>query len=173
MKKFPVVRLCRGALVGALYLALTLLSAALGLSSGLLPFGLQCRLSEALCVLPLLLPEAVAGLTVGCLLGNLLSVAPWQDVVFGTLATLLAALLTLPLRRLPLAVGRALASLPAVLCNSIIIPLVLRYAYGLGEAMWIYVLSVALGELISATLLGGLLLRRLTFTPKRRHKDEL
>lgn len=156
-----VRRLCRGALIGALYVILTMVSHMFGLDSGKLPFGIQCRISEALCILPLFAPEAVVGLTVGCLLSNLLvginTGILWQDVIFGSLATLLGALGTLAFRR---ARGwvRYLASLPTVVANAIIVPLVLRYAYGYGDAWWIFVITVSIGELISATLLGSLLI---------------
>ena len=150
-------RLCRAAVIGALYVILTMISHIFGLASGMLPFGIQCRISEALCLLPLFVPEAVAGLTVGCLIANLLVGGLWQDIIFGTLATLLGALGALAFAR---ARGRAriLATLPTVLANGIIIPLVLKFAYGLDDAWWIFVLSVTAGELISATGLGALLL---------------
>ena len=150
-------RLCRGALIGALYVILTMVSHIFGLDSGMLPFGIQCRISEALCILTIFMPEAVVGLTVGCLLSNLLVGGLWQDVIFGTLATLLGALGALCFRR---ARGwvRHLASLPTVLANAVIIPFVLKFAYGLGDAWWIFVITVAAGELVSATLLGSLLI---------------
>jgi len=150
-------RACRGALVGALYVVLTMISHVLGLDSGMLPFGIQCRISEALCVLPIFMPEAVAGLTVGCLLSNLLVGGLWQDIVFGTLATLLGAMGALLFRR---ARGRVryLASLPTVAANTVIIPFVLKLAYGLGDAFWIFALSVAAGELIAASGLGILVI---------------
>ena len=150
-------RLCRGAFIAALYVILTMVSHIFGLDSGMLPFGIQCRISEALCILPIFMPEAVAGLTVGCLLSNLLVGGLWQDVIFGTLATLFGALGALAFRR---AGGwvRHLASLPTVLANAIIIPFVLKFAYDLEDAWWIFVITVAAGELVSATLLGSLLI---------------
>ena len=153
-------RLCRGALIGALYVILTMVSRIFGLDSGMLPFGIQCRISEALCILPVFLPESVAGLTVGCLLANLLVGGLWQDVIFGTLATLLGALGALCFRRARGGV-RYLSSLPTVLSNAVIIPFVLKWAYGLSDAWWIFVITVAAGELVSATLLGSLLLSAL------------
>ena len=150
-------RVCRAAMIGALYVILTLVSHIFGLDSGMLPFGIQCRFSEALCFLPIFAPEAVIGLTVGCLLSNLLLGGLWQDVIFGTLATLLGALGALTFVHVR---GRAriLATLPTVIANGIIIPLVLKYAYGLADAWWIFVVTVTVGELLSATLLGAILL---------------
>ena len=150
-------RLCRGAFIAALYVILTMVSHIFGLDSGMLPFGIQCRISEALCILPIFMPEAVAGLTVGCLLSNLLVGGLWQDVIFGTLATLFGALGALAFRRAG-GWGRHLASLPTVLANAIIIPFVLKFAYDLEDAWWIFVITVAAGELVSATLLGSLLI---------------
>ncbi len=80
--------LAQGAVTAALYVALTMLSQALGLTS----LAVQLRFSEALCVLPLFTAAAVPGLTIGCVLSNLLlASAPW-DIVFGSFATCLGAL---------------------------------------------------------------------------------
>ncbi len=144
--------LCHAAIIAALYVVLTLLSAAFGLSGGVI----QCRLSEALCVLPCFTPAAIPGLTVGCLLANILTASSVWDIVFGPLATLIGALGAYLLRRLPWAVPA-----PTVLANTLIIPLVLKYAYGMGDAWWFLAVTVGLGELISAGLLGGLLLYEL------------
>lgn len=150
-------RVSRAAVIGALYVILTMISHIFGLDSGMLPFGIQCRISEALCLLPLFAPEAVVGLTVGCLIANLLVGGLWQDIVFGTLATLLGALGARAFVRTR-GWKRLLATLPTVLANGIIIPLVLKLAYGLADAWWIFVISVTAGELLSATALGALLL---------------
>ena len=152
-----VRRLSRGALIGALYVILTMVSHVFGLDSGMLPFGIQCRISEALCILPIFAPEAVVGLTVGCFIANLLVGGLWQDVVFGTLATLIGALGALAFRG---ARGRTriLATVPTVLSNAIIIPFVLRWAYGFGDAWWIFAVTVGAGEVLSATVLGAMLL---------------
>ena len=160
-------RLCRGAVVGALYVILTMVSHVFGLDSGMLPFGIQCRISEALCILPIFMPEAVAGLTVGCFLANLLVGGLWQDVIFGTLATFLGALGALAFRRVRGRM-RCLASIPTVVANAVIIPMVLKWAYGLADAWWIFVVTVAVGELISATLLGAILLPALDALDKYR-----
>ena len=165
-------RTTRAAVIGALYVILTMVSHIFGLDSGMLPFGIQCRISEVLCLLPLFCPEAVAGLTVGCLVSNLLVGGLWQDVVFGTLATLLGALGALAFTR---ARGRMrlLATLPTVLANGIIIPFVLKFAYGLEDAWWIFVISVTAGELLSATVIGALFLPVFDRIPALRRKDDL
>ena len=151
--QMTVRRICRAAIIGALYVILTMVSRVFGLDSG----AIQCRISEALCFLPIFAPEAVWGLTVGCLLSNLLVGGYWQDVIFGTLATFLGALGALAFVRMR---GRAriLATIPTVLANGIIIPLVLKFVYGLTDAWWFLVVTVTAGELLSATVLGALLL---------------
>lgn len=141
--------LTTAAIIAALYVVFTGLSAALGLASG----AIQVRLSEALTVLPYFTPAAVPGVTVGCLLANFLTGAPLPDVIFGTLASFLGVLGASFLRK-----KKYLIALPTILSNAIIIPLVLQYAYGIKDAFWYLMLTVGVGELISAGLLGGLLL---------------
>jgi len=142
------------AMTAALYVILTYLSAMMGLSSGVI----QCRLSEALCVLPYFMGwAAVPGLTIGCMLANLLTGAVIYDVIFGAIATLLGALGAYLLRKLPLHRVRLLLPMPTVLANTAIVPLVLQYAYGVPDAWWFLALTVAIGELIAAEVLGVLL----------------
>ena len=80
--------LCYAATIAALYVALTLISGALGLASG----AIQIRISEALCVLPVFTPAAIPGVTIGCLIYNIIGSGNILDVVFGTLATLIGAI---------------------------------------------------------------------------------
>ena len=102
----------RAALVAAAYFALATLLQPVS-------FGpVQFRLSEALVLLPLFMPEAVVGVTVGCFLTNFIYSTPY-DVLFGTVATALAALLTCLLRR-----HRILAALPPVILNALLVPLI-------------------------------------------------
>ncbi len=130
-----------GGMVATLYIVLTALFAPLS-------FGeLQFRVSEALTLLPVLSSPAVPGLFAGCLLANLLLGAPWQDVVFGSLATLLAAMLTRALRR-----RLWLAALMPVLTNGLIVGLMLALVYRLPPAMTI--LTVSMGEAGVCFLLG-------------------
>lgn len=89
-KKTSLQRLCIGAVIAAFYTVLTYLSSALGLAYG----AIQFRLSEALCVLPLFGGWSVVGLSVGCVLGNLASPFGIWDILFGTVATLSAGILT-------------------------------------------------------------------------------
>ena len=137
MRSFWTVKnVCLSAVVASLYAALSLAFQAI--SYGAVPF----RGSEALTLVHALLPQAIPGLTLGCLIANLfnpLGATPY-DVVFGSLATLLAAALTWRLRG-PLWIK----ALPPVLVNALIIGAVLTYAYGL-NVLWLNVLTVGLGQ---------------------------
>ena len=138
------------ATIAALYVVLTLVSAVFGLSSG----AIQIRISEALCVLTFLTPAAVPGLTIGCLVANLVTGANLLDVVFGTLATFIGALGGYYLRN-----SKWLITLPTVISNTVIIPLVIVYGFGVTDmTLPLIAFTVCLGELISATLLGSGLL---------------
>lgn len=142
--------LTQAALIAALYVALTLLVRLFGLDSG----AIQLRLSEALTVLPFFTSAAIPGLTVGCLLANLFAgCAPW-DIVFGTLATLLGALGTRALRRC----SPYLAAVPPIAANALIVPWVLRLVYGDLTPVPFLVLTVSIGEIVSAGVCGTLLL---------------
>ena len=146
--------------MAACYIVLTYFSAMLGLSSGVI----QLRISEALCILPIFMPEAVTGLFVGCIISNLLTGGVIWDVIFGSLATLLGALGAMLLRKLP---SRFIwcTTLPTVIANAIIVPPVLIYAYGATDAYPFIVTTVAIGEILSATVCGT----ALYFALKRMH----
>ena len=135
--------LCLSAVIAALYAALTLLLAPISYGP------IQLRLSEALTVLPILLPQAVPGLFVGCLIANLYT-GMLTDIVFGSLATLLAAIGTYLLRKRPI-----LAAACPVVSNGVIVGLVLSLSFNLPVALTMA--EVAIGE-IGAVLLGMLLL---------------
>lgn len=143
----------RGALIAAIYVVMTMLASAVGLSSG----TIQLRISEALCILPIFFPEAVLGLFVGCFISNLLvpGVVIW-DIVFGSIATLIGAIGAFALRGLPERI-KWVATLPTVLSNMIIVPLVLIFAYGAEDSYIFLMITVGIGEFICATLGGGTL----------------
>lgn len=143
-----------GAIIAALYVGLTYLSYALGLDKG----AIQLRLSEALCVLGAFTPAAVPGVSVGCFLANLLTGCHPLDIVFGTVATVLGALGGYLLRfLLRKAGGVFLVPLPNIIANTLIIPFVLQYAYGVTDGYFFLVLTVGAGEILSSGALGGLL----------------
>ncbi len=137
-----------GAMIAALYVVLTYVASLFGLSSG----AIQVRLSEMLCILPIFTPAAIPGLFVGCLLSNLLTGCVIWDVIFGSLATLMGAIGTYLLRK-----TRFVFTLPPVVVNTIMVPFVLRYAYGLEDAIWYLMITVGIGEVISICGLGMIL----------------
>ena len=140
----------RGALIGAMYVVLTLLASAMGLSSGVIQF----RFSEALCILPIFMPEAIPGLFIGCFISNLLAGGVIWDVVFGSVATLIGALGAYYLRRLP-EKFKWVCTLPNLLSNCIIVPLVLMYVYDVPDGFFFLVLTVGLGELVCGVIGGS------------------
>ena len=156
MSKWSTRQIATAAIIAALYTVMSLLSSILGLTYG----PIQCRFSEALCVLPFFLPETAWGLGVGCLIANLLSPYGVLDIVVGSAATLLAALLTARCQK------KWLAPLPPVIANTVLIGLVLAYEQaGTSAAFWptyaFNALTVGLGETVACYGLGGLLLWRL------------
>ncbi len=147
MKHMRVFYIVQAAMIAAVYVVLTFLFAPFG-------FGeIQVRISEALTILPAFTPAAVPGLFIGCLLGNFLGGAVLPDILFGSIATLLGAVGTYFLRRR----SRFLAPLPPILSNTIIVPLVLRYAYSILLPVPFLMLTVGIGEVISCGVLGLLL----------------
>lgn len=148
MNRKKALYLANGGIIAALYVVLTMVAAALGLASGVI----QVRLSEALTILPVFTSAAVPGLTVGCLLANLITGCATWDVVFGTLATLIGAVGTRLMKNVPL-----LAWIPPVVSNAAIVPVVLMKVYGVTDAWWFLVLTVGAGELIACALLGLML----------------
>ncbi len=140
-----------GAIIAALYVVLTLVSAMLGLASG----AIQFRLAEALTILPLFTPAAVPGLALGCFLANLLTGSAAWDVVIGSLATLLGALGTRYLSRGNVYLG----ALWPVLANMALVPPVLRLVYGMAQAYPYLLFTVGLGEVVCCGL-GGVALHR-------------
>ncbi len=148
MKNKKILFLTQAALIAALYVVLTLLSNALGLAS----MQIQVRFSEALTILPYFTTAAIPGVSVGCLMSNLLAGGALLDILFGSLATLIGAVCTHLLRRF-----KWLAPVPPIVSNTLIIPFVLKYAYGI-EPIWLSFITVGAGELISAGVLGMFLL---------------
>ena len=151
-KTSPALYLTRGAIIAALYVVLTYIASLLGLSSGVI----QLRISEALCILPIFLPEAVPGLYAGCLIANLVTAANPFDIIFGSLATLLGAIGARMMRKLPTKL-MWLATLPTVIANAVIVPPILIFAYGVPDGYPFILMTVTIGEILSAGVLGYLL----------------
>ena len=153
MFKFTTKKLVRAGIIAALYTAITY---------ALAPYAygpLQIRPAEALCILPIFYTEAIPGLFVGCALANIFSAYGVYDVIFGSLTTLIAAILTF-------VVGRAFKEKPLgaiiggffpIVLNAFAIPLIIAltgagmetYLVFVGEffltqSVWIYGLGIPL-----------------------------
>ena len=140
------LRLTQGAAIAAIYVVLTLVFAPISLGA------MQIRIAEAMTILPLFTPMAIPGLFIGCLLANLLGGAIVWDVVFGSLATLIGAAGGWLLRK-----NRWLVPIPAVIANTVIVPLVLKYGYGVDLPLLLSALYIAVGEIIGCYVLGEIL----------------
>ena len=146
MKSKKLVFICQAAVIAALYVVLTYVFSAF--ASGVI----QVRVSEALTVLPAITPAAIPGLVIGCLLSNTLTGCVLLDIIFGSVATLIGALGSYALRR-----HTWLVPIPPIVSNMIIVPFVLRFAYGATDAFPFMIATVGAGEIISCYLLGMIL----------------
>lgn len=147
MKNKGVLFMTQAAMIAAIYVVLTFVFKPIS-------FGeVQVRIAEALTILPVFTPAAIPGLFVGCILGNTLGQAALPDILFGSLATLIGAFGTYMLRNKP----PVIATLPPIIANTIIIPFVLYYAYGVPIAIPFLMLFILAGELVSCMGLGLLL----------------
>lgn len=149
--KTKALNLTRAAMIAALYVILTLIANALGLAN----YSIQVRFSEALCVLPFFSAVAIPGLTVGCLLSNILTGCCLLDIVAGSFATLIGAVGAYLLRG-----NKWLVPIPTIIANALIVPYVLSspYGYGIEGSYWFFVATVGAGEIISCGILGIILL---------------
>ena len=136
--------MAQAAMIAAIYVVLTIVFAPFS-------FGeVQIRIAEALTILPVFTPAAIPGLFIGCLIGNIFGGAVLPDIIFGSLATLIGALGTWILRDK----NSFLAPLPPIISNSLIVPFVLRYAYGVNLPIPFMMLTVGIGEIIGCGVLG-------------------
>ena len=143
--------LVQAAAIGAVYVVLTLVFAPLS-------FGeVQIRFSEALTSLPYFTPAAIPGLFVGCVISNILGGCVPADIIFGSIATFLGAFFSYKLRK-----NRWLVPVPPIVANTIIVPFVLYYAYGINLPIPLMMVSVGIGEVISCAVLGMILLTALS-----------
>ena len=148
MKNKSTLFLVQAAMIGAIYVVLTVAFAPIS-------FGeVQIRFAEALTILPFFTPAAVPGLFVGCLIANILGGAILPDIIFGSLATLIGAVGTYLLRKQ----SKYLAPVPPIVANMLIVPFVLRYGYGVNLPIPLMMLTVGAGEVISAGVIGLILL---------------
>lgn len=154
MKNITTKMMAQGAVIAAVYVVLTLVFAPISFGA------IQFRISEALCILPFFTVAAIPGVSIGCLLANILGGAALPDIIFGTLATLIGAILSYRLR----SISKLLVCVPPILANAIIIPFVLKYAYGLPDLIPYMMLTVGIGEVLAVGVLGNLLM--LALEPK-------
>lgn len=153
MRKINVSDITLAAVVAALYAVLSYFAGIFGLTYG----PVQCRFSEALCVLPFFFPNIGWGLFAGCLLTNLMSAYGPLDIIFGSLATLIAAIATSKVK------NKWLAPLPPVIANGVIVSAVIAYSEA-GSAgaflpLWAYnAATIAVGEAVACYGLGMILI---------------
>lgn len=147
--KSQTKNLTTAAIIAALYVVLTYVANLLGLASG----AIQVRFSEALTILPLLTPAAIPGLTIGCVLANMLTGCAIWDIVFGSLATLIGAIGTCYFSNK----NKWLGPIWPIAANTAIVPFVLIHVYQVPDSLGFLMLTVAIGEIISCGVLGLLL----------------
>ena len=144
MENKKILTLTQAAMIAAVYVVLTYVFSAFS-------FGqVQIRIAEALTILPVFTPAAVPGLFIGCLIGNITGGAVLPDIIFGSLATLAGAIGTRLLRKK----NPIVCTLPPILSNVIVVPLVLRFAYGVLLPIPVMMLTVGIGEVIGCGVLG-------------------
>ena len=138
--------IAQAAMIAAIYVALTLIFAPISFNL------IQIRIAEALCIMPLFTSAAIPGLYIGCLLGNALGGAALYDVIFGSLATLLGAIGGYLLRS-----NRWLVPIPSIISNVLIVPFILKYVYMVDVPIYIQMIYIGSGEIISCYVLGEVL----------------
>ncbi len=140
-----VLFIVQAAIIAALYTALTMLFLPISFGHNIF----QIRISEALTIFPALFPASIPGLFIGCIISNLLGGFGPIDIIFGSLATLLAALVSRSLRKYPV-----LVPLPPLVFNALIVGTYLKYLYMMEVPLAISIGWVALGQLVSCYVLG-------------------
>lgn len=162
-------KIVRAALIAGIYVALCFVLQPISYGA------VQVRVSEALTLLPVLTPDAIWGVTLGCLLSNTLSMSPW-DMLFGTLATFAASLLTWKARSLRVRGVPFVSCLPPIVLNALIVGAEITYIFmpetASGAVLAFNMLSVGAGEVISCGLLGLPLVRLIEKTPALRRLFE-
>lgn len=152
-KSFNVLFLVQAAMIAAIYVVLTFIANALGLAN----YAIQVRFSEALTVLPFFTGAAIPGLFIGCLLSNILTGCILPDIIFGSLTTLVAAVLSYLCRKIKFGWNKWLVPVPPIVLNMLVVPFVLAYAYQIEGSIPFFMLTVGAGELISCGVIGMIL----------------
>jgi uncharacterized membrane protein len=142
------VFITQAAVIAAIYTVLVLV---FSFSS----FGpIQFRVAEALTILPFFTPAAIPGVTLGCFLSAVLVPGTHVlDMIFGSMATLIAAFLSYKLR-----FNKFLVPIPPIIVNALVVPWVLKFAYGDAQPVPLMMLTVGAGEFVAAGILGMILL---------------
>jgi uncharacterized membrane protein len=144
-----VKHLVLSAFIGSAYAALTIMLAPISYGQ------IQVRLSEALTLLPFFSKFSIPGLFIGCIIANLAGGYGLPDIIFGSLATLTAAILTYYIGKSNIKYKKYLAPLPPVAINAVVIGLILKYTLNL--PLLITMFWVGLGEAVSCYLFGLIL----------------
>lgn len=145
-----IIQIVFSAIIGSIYAICTILLAPISYGA------LQVRVSEALTLLPFFSSYSIWGLFIGCLISNLVGGNGLIDIIFGSLATLIAAILTHYIGKSSLKYKKYLCPLPPVLINAVVVGFILNYTLKLPllpSMFW-----VGIGETIACYVLGLLLL---------------
>ena len=144
--------LTRSAVIAAAYVVISLLQNLIFPNSA--SMAVQCRVSEALCVLALFSPAAIPGLSLGCLLFNLISAATLPlDWFIGSAATVLATMGMYYFRKIRIGRLPLLSLVMPALANGLLVGFELT-VYIQGSAFWFNAVCVAAGELIVLLTMG-------------------
>ena len=161
--KYSVKSLVISALIAGIYVALCFVFAPISYGS------IQIRISEILSILPIFTPNAILGLTVGCFISNMLSFSPW-DMLLGTLATFLSAILTFKFKNIRFKSLPILSILPPIIINAIIIGFEITYIFmpevASAPVLIFNMLTVAIGQFISCFVGGLILIKIIEKSPK-------
>lgn len=147
MRNKKVQFITQGAVIAAIYVVLVLIFDTFS-------FGpIQFRIAEMLTIMPYFTPAAIPGLFVGCLIANIIGGGLIWDIVFGSIATLIGAIGSYLVRK-----NKWLVPLPPIIANIVIVPFVLKYAYGYDGLLVYFMFTVGLSEIIVCGIIGMVLL---------------
>jgi uncharacterized membrane protein len=147
MRNKKVQFITQGAVIAAIYVVLVLIFDTFS-------FGpIQFRIAEVLTIMPYFTPAAIPGLFVGCLIANIIGGGLIWDIVFGSIATLIGAIGSYLVRK-----NKWLVPLPPIIANMVIVPFVLKYAYGYDGLLVYFMFTVGLSEIIVCGIIGMALL---------------
>ena len=147
MRNKKVQFITQGAVIAAIYVVLVLIFDTFS-------FGpIQFRIAEMLTIMPYFTPAAIPGLFVGCLIANIIGGGLIWDIVFGSIATLIGAIGSYLVRK-----NKWLVPLPPIIANMVIVPFVLKYAYGYDGLLVYFMFTVGISEIIVCGIIGMALL---------------